>query len=644
MSKLKLNLGHNKSGFSGTLPSGHNFDVIKGTGNKDFPFPELEVIIKGSLKRAAGPKKRVRKSKAAAAAEKPVDSAKGELVSKLAESTIAPADLAKLIKTNQVLPAGQTRDTYEDGRVMLEGADGLQALMISCQFDALYESRFGRMRESVAKARIKLPGKYVAAIDSLGRQRDKLEDSYRQALPEVIDGIGQQNPGAPVNAVVQKAIEVLDAELEKIIYILQVYTDCFDQMGESKYANVLWSIIFFFEQTHRLYWGGDLENSSAPVALRSGDEHVGDVFLARVTDTGLATIPGTAGPVGAHAAQVPFDMLPFIPINLPLFGHEARHNVYHDVYSGNITLEAEQRANLRRDILAATAAVVPGAAASPAATVSRIALSAATYRVGGTDIPAAELIAKIGVDWIGEIDADFVGGVLFNGPAFGENMVMSFPAMMVRDGKVSQKRNLLRLESVFYLTKQKDGSTALEFEPHPIDYVRVHYVAAALDEIGFHAAATKLRQLADFAVGDDLPTEVTFRNAAPKSKMVITMPVKDLLAIAPVIARTLIRTPLKSQNGKSCADLVMWTQKRQEKVEKLADILADDRNDLPTDIGHIFASYIGAAATLAYLKLVREKKMEASKAALMVSKNAFIMLDKLRRQAGFMTAAAASSK
>ena len=33
-------------------------------------------------------------------------------------------------------------------------------------------------------------------------------------------------------------------------------------------------------------------------------EHVGDVFLGRLTGSGLATIPGARGPVGAHAVQV----------------------------------------------------------------------------------------------------------------------------------------------------------------------------------------------------------------------------------------------------------------------------------------------------------------------------------------------------
>ncbi|MBK7750697.1 MAG: hypothetical protein IPI39_26020 [Candidatus Obscuribacter sp.] len=49
-------------------------------------------------------------------------------------------------------------------------------------------------------------------------------------------------------------------------------------------------------------------------------------------------------------------------------------------------------------------------------------------------------------------------------------------------------------------------------------------------------------------------------------------PVADIIAVAPVVAKVPIRTPLKSQNGKGCGDSVMWTQKRRDKVDILTDI------------------------------------------------------------------------
>ncbi|MBL0189337.1 MAG: hypothetical protein IPP97_26785 [Candidatus Obscuribacter sp.] len=244
MSKLNLNFGQRKShAVAPTTTAGHNTETVKGGGRKDFPFQSVDEIVKGAIKRAKPTGKRTRKTTTQAnpATTGTTDSGKEKLVKSLDSSNIDPSQLAELIKVNKVVPVGETRETYEDGRVMLEGADGLQALMINRQFDALYDSRFGRLRNSVDKARTTMPAKYQPVVTSLESQLTKLEASYRKALPQVIDGIGKQNPGAPVHAVVQKAIEVLDQELAKIIYILRVYTDCFDQMGgDGEFAKLLW--------------------------------------------------------------------------------------------------------------------------------------------------------------------------------------------------------------------------------------------------------------------------------------------------------------------------------------------------------------------------------------------------------------------
>ncbi len=619
MSKLNLtlNLGKRKTAVP-TMGDGHTTQTVRGEGKEDFPFPEIDVLVARSVKRAAGKKRRSKKAKGSAAAGQINTDVTGGKKSDSGASTLLLGDLDRLTKVHQVVPGGVSRDQYTDGQVMLQGADGLQELMIQRQFDALYESRFGEMHAAVNWAKANMADKYQKAILSLEAQLIKLEDSYRKALPQVIDELKKQNPGAPINAVVQKAIEVLDEELAQIIYILRVYTDCFQQLRDGKHTRLLKAVTFFFEQSHKLYWGGDLHTQGGTSPVKAGTERIGDIFVGRITEMGLATIPGSRGPVGAHAVQIPYEMLDFIPINLPLFGHEARHNVYHDV----VGLEQELVAAVGKAVLAEFKA-------------GNLKFSTTSIKLGKQEVPTEQLMAKLYTDWISEIDADLVGGVLFDGPAFGENMVMSFPAMMIRDGRVSEKVNLLRTNSVYELSKLKNGSVALTFEEHPIDYVRVHIVAAALAEIGFPDAAKKLRELADFAVGENLPTTLTFRQAGakPGTGMVIEIPVADAIAVAPVVAKAIIRTPLKAHGGKSCGDLVMWTQKRQDKVIILADILADDRSDVPTDKGDFHAPYVGAAATLAYLKLVREKKMEPAAAAVMVSKNALIMLETLAEQA-----------
>jgi hypothetical protein len=193
---------------------------------------------------------------------------------------------------------------------------------------------------------------------------------------------------------------------------------------------------------------------------------VGDIFMPRVTASGLATLPGARGPVGANALQVPFEMLDILMLVLPLLGHEARHNVYHDVKG----LEEESLEVVEKAIRDAHAA-------------GTIKFINEEMEVGDEKVPTLDMVVKLYCEWLGEIDADVVGGVLFSGQAFGDTMSMSFPAMMVRNGKVSEKENLLRNESRFNLHPQKDGSVALAFEEHPVDFVRVKIVAATEEEL-----------------------------------------------------------------------------------------------------------------------------------------------------------------
>lgn len=576
---------------------------VSGKGKKDFPFPEVGVLVARSVKRAA---KKTRKPRA----KKTDDSAvSGPEVGKAAPEFIG--GLAKLMKINKVVPAGQTRETYSDGQLLLHAADGLQELMVQRQFDSVFDQRFARMEAALTWAKTGLAPKYNPAMTSLGNQLTKLTTSYKAALPQVIAEIAKQNPGAPVSAVVAKAIEVLDEELAQILFVLQIYTDSIEQYRDGKYTRILKLVNFFFEQGHKLFWAADLHDPKAGTPIPAGKEKVGAVYLARVTEMGLATFPGAAGPIGANAQQLSYELLDFLIITCPLLGHEGRHNVFHDVDG----LEDELTQVLAKAIMDAIKAGVK--------------LSGDTVAVGKNNLPADQFMAKIFTDWLGEIDADMVGGVLFNGPAFGDSMIISFPAMMIRDGKVSEKVNLLRTSSIYNLVPQKNGSVALQFEAHPIDYIRVYLVAAALDEIGYADAAKRMRELADFAVGETIPDVVTFRDGNKKSKVVISVSVADLKALCPTVAKTLIRTQLKSLGGKSAGELLMWTQKRQDKVDAIAKLLEAGKSDLPADIGDIYATYIGAAAVQAFMNLVRGG-MDGATAAKQVSDCGFNMMEALR--------------
>lgn len=518
-----------------------------------------------------------------------------------------------------VLPQGETKESYIDGKVLLAVADMMQKDMMARQFDGLYEARFGRLVTAVEWALGNMEAEYQPAFQSLNAQLEKLIESYKQALPQLIGELAKRNPGAPLMAVVQKAIELLDEELAQILYVLRVYTDCVEQRRDGKFARQLNSCAFFFKCVHQLYWTGDLENAlkgKATSPIKGGAEQVGAVFLARVTASGLATIPGSRGPIGAHALQVPYEMLDFLVINFPLFCHESRHNVFHDV----VGLEAQATKAMQKDILAAIKSGL-------------VKLSVSTITIGKQKIPADQMFVKIITDWLGEIDADGIA-VLFTGESFGDSMISSFPAMMIRDAAVSTKTNLLRTKSHFDLVKQKGGGVALQFEPHPVDYVRVYFVAALFREIGFDKAAERLEKLADFAVGDEIPKNITFEHVDEEGKVDLTIeiPTADFLALAPVVMKSLIRSKHEALGGNSNADLVMWTQKRQDKVNLLKDTLKEGKSDVPTDKGDIHVTYVAAAAISAVFDLAREGKANDDTLK-QVSEHAMVMLETLKARA-----------
>lgn len=536
---------------------------------------------------------------------------------KTREELVSNLTLLGTPKVIGVLPQGETKETYVDGKVLLEVADLMQSLMMSRQFDGLYEARFGRLVTAVEWALANMEAEYQPAFNSLNDQLVKLIDSYKQALPQVIAELAKRNPGAPLMAIVQKAIELLDEELAQILYVLRVYTDCVEQRRDGKFARQLNACAYFFKRVHQMYWSGDLEGvlkGDVHSPIKGGDEQVGAVFLARVTASGLATIPGSRGPIGAHALQVPYEMLDFLIINFPLFCHESRHNVFHDV----VGLEEQSLKALVKAILDD---VKSGA----------VKLSVPTIQIGKQKMPTEQVVAKLFTDNIGEIDADVLA-VLFTGEAFGENMISSFPAMMIRDAAVSTKTELLRTESHFDLVQQKSG-VALQFAVHPVDYVRVHIVAAAYDEIGFPEVADRLRKLADFAVGDTIPAEIIYKNSDEKSKLEIRIPTVDLTGMARTVVKSLIRTKHQALGGKSNGDLVMWTAKRQEKVTLLKETLMAGKADVPTDKGDIMVTYVAAAAILAVFELVREGKSNGVETLKQVSENAMVMLETLKARA-----------
>ena len=574
--------------------AGHKSDMIVGTGRKNFDFPSVEDLVRKSLEQAQLESDGDQASKT----ESPDDL---NIVIRELTGEIRVIDLRDLlgIEPLKIIP-----DTDESGltSTLLEGADALQELMGLRQFEGIIEQRFGALEDTYDWAIRYMPEKFQPAAESLNNQLVTLKDRYGQALPSVVSQLAEQNPDVPLPRLLEHAIQLLDQQLQQILFILNIYAEAFRQRRNRRRKKELNAVAFFYEEAFKLL-----------VELLGTDTmKVGDVFLTRFSSMGLSTIPGAKGPVGAHLLQVPYNMQDVIMLMLNLLAHEFRHNFFADIDG----MEEELTQSVFDDI---SAAVESG----------ELPLASETIKLGETELPAADLLAKMTVDSIGEIDADIAGGILFTGTSYGYGMIATFPAMMITSSRVSEATKLLRTSSYYELIEQEDGSHAIRFEPHPPDYIRVHINAAALDEIGFTAEADQLRELADFAVGT-VPEFITWDFAGNADAPTIKIPVADIKAAAPIIARTLIRKELKSLGGRSTFEIVNWTQEREDTVQALAKQIMSGKTTIPEDVGTVYATYIGAAAMIAFWTMIKEKGIDGVTAAKRANSRAMSMLVNLQ--------------
>lgn len=496
---------------------------------------------------------------------------------------------------------------------LLVAAGGLGELLNDGKYDAIVAERFDEQSDRVSWARENMHPKYMPAIQSLDEHLVRLKEVYLASLPRTLDGLRAANPGVSEYQLLAVAIEALDEELEPIIDILRIWTDAFGQRRSGKYKE-LDAIVFCVEQAHFLFEGNDPasmiseENKSR---LNTRVFRIGCVYVARFSSVGPATLP--AGPIGSHAFEVPYDERNIIALMMILYMHEFRHDVFHDVEG------------LADELVAILAAAISSAQKS-----GQLKLSAKKVKIGNQSVPLLDLIIKLFVDTIGEVDADISGGVLLGGPAYLYNMLSTFSAMNSQGKGVFNTRSLLRTESFYELEQNDRGQMSLTFLPHPPDYIRAHIVAASLDEIGFSREAEECRKLADQAVGfDSIPQVISWRASQSDAFPVIEIPVSDLKAVAPIVAKALIRTPLKSLGGVATADVTNWTEEREGRAQQLARLLMAGKSELPTDIGHIHVTYVISASTIAYWGLCKSG-YQPRVAAGIVQTNALKMIEQVR--------------
>lgn len=576
--------------------------VVRGEGTKDYVFPDVDELVRRGVRRVQKEGLKLRK---------PAEGGIGELT----EDSKLPFKRMKF--RDWFLPNRRWQSSEKQppaGRSLVSGAEGLQGLMAARQFDAIVEERFGQLVGAVRWAKLKMGKKYLPSVLSLERQLAQLRTTYKQALPRLVAELGVANKGVPVTILLENSVNVLDQELAEILFVLRVYTDCFTQYRDGIYDRQLRAVNFMFEQAFLLFQTGDpigcSDGKCAP-RIETSAFQIGDVFVSRFTGLPLGTIPGSRGPIGAHALQVPFDLLDIVSIQFPLLAHEFRHNLFADIKG----LEEEM-----------TAAV--GDALVLAHRKGEIKLGSDAVEVYHNRMPTIDLLVKMAADCMGEIDADIAGGVLLSGPAYLYNMLLSFPAMV--QGPIAYSNQLLRSSSTYQMGGKRDGRMALQFAPHPPDYARAYFVAAALDEIDFKAQADECRALADYAVAK-VPDAIVWQDARGKFPPIRIL-AGDVKAIAPFVARTLIRKPMKSLGGLSMGELVMWTHARQSKVEALVEQLLAGGTSVPAD-GDYYATYVGSAATMAYWRMVSGlHRKDAGLVAQQINGCALTMLDDLRQR------------
>ncbi|MBS2005532.1 MAG: hypothetical protein JST01_00735 [Cyanobacteria bacterium SZAS TMP-1] len=576
--------------------------ICPGSGEKDFPFPDAETLTVRALARYKK-KLRAARNEKEKAVKAPFDQADGDnchepVIGVKYDPIFDPSLGLKNLNLPQpvkLIPQTQeSKDDQIDGTLFV-AAGGLAGLLEDGKYDAIAAERFDDYDDKVAWARNNWPQRYQAAISSLSDQLGQLRQVYVSSLPLTMDGLRSQNPGVPEGSLLEAAKHLLDEELQQIITVVKIYTDPFGQSRSGKYKE-LEAVVFAVEQAYALFEGCDpnnpLTSEDVQTRLKTRVFGVGNVFLARFSDQGPATIPGTRGPIGAHALEVPHNERNIIPIMLTLYMHEFRHDIFHDV-----------------DGLGDELTQVVAQAIGEAYEKGELKLTRETTALGRQKVPTVQLLIKAFADMIGEVDADTSGGVLLSGPAFSYNTLSTFSAFNSQRKGIFNQRKLLRTGSGYELTKTANGQVALSFLPHPPDYIRAFIIAAALDEIGFPAEAQQCRKIADQAVGKrNIPEFITWddvNGTKEKRGPQVRIAVEDLKRVAPIVVKALIRTPLKSLGGVSTTEIINWTQKSQDKCDLLTGLLMAGQRDVPTDKGDIHVTHVISACTMAYWGLCK---------------------------------------
>lgn len=466
---------------------------------------------------------------------------------------------------------------HRNGPTLFIAIGGLDAILYRGRFDAHIAELFDPFTGVLEWARVNVVAEHQFVVDSLDDHCKSLIKLTEEVLPSVVHAVAAQYRDASEEQWINAAVALLKRQLAKPLYILDICLDSWRQRRDGKYDQ-LPLLEFTLSQCLQLYGANNTQVL-----------HVGDAFLPHFCADGPSTIPGDpSGPVRAHVVQVPHDERDILMFMLLIYLHEFRHNYFSDVDG-----LPEQMA----------AAVVKAIKADAAA--GKYKLSAETIKIGNQEVPLLDLLIQIYVQTMPENDADVSGGILLGGPAFSNrSMIPFFGALNCRGQGVFNTNRFLRSRN-YFLVDEKTGE--LVFAPHTPDFPRALVIgASALDIIGFPDDANECRELATQAAGVPLPEVISWVCGDPKSpfkKVRIDVKLSDLLQLGPTVVNAMINEPLPCLGGISTGQQVNWTPKSQEKARKLADILIAGGNEVPADMGDVFATHIASAVAMAYWDL-----------------------------------------
>lgn len=607
--------------------------VLPGTGRSEFPFPSKDELVEACLHYIAEVARiQRRRARAARSEGQPNEGSRGRGhthrhdvrpldIGELSSNRLsnhegldqllqhmdgsksgAPAPAAPSVAVKPLVPAPAPKAKENpNGATLWAAAGGLASIMHAGRFEAHIAEVFDPHTGTLDWARRTLSAKYQPTVESLSAHFDKLTELYREALPSVMHALQAQYRDAGEDQLIDAAVRVVNQQLAEILYILSIWTSSFAQQRDGKYEQLL-HVNFTLEECLRLYSRG----------ISAKTLHTGDVFMPHFSADGPSTIPGARGPVGAHAVQVPHDERNIIALMLPIYLHEFRHDFYADVEG----LPEQMSAAVLRAIDTAYKA-------------GKFKFSADKIKLGKQTVPTIDLLKQIYVQTLSENDADIAGGVSLGGEAFGLSMISVFSAFNSKGENIFETDVLLRNHNRYAVTEEGD----LVFAPHMPDFARAYVLAAGLDTYGFHDAAENCRQLAVQAAGLPVPKSIIWFNGDPRSpfKFKIEVPLEDIIQVAPVAADAIINAKLECLGGVSNGELVNWNPKRQAKVERLSNLLMEGKSEIPSDMGDVFATYVGAAAVRAYWYLCRGGEQPRAAAAT-VEGAAREMLTTLRKQ------------